>query len=75
MTATQFRQVLDELGLSQRGFAAWLGVNEKTARDWADTRREGPPAPVAKLLLLMLAKGLSPDQVDAAIRARAADRP
>jgi DNA-binding transcriptional regulator YiaG len=74
MTATDFRDVLEALGLSQRGFAAWLGVNEKTARDWADTRREGPPAPVAKLLLLMQAEGLGPDEVDAAIRARAADR-
>lgn len=75
MTATDFRDVLEALGLSQRGFAAWLGVNEKTARDWADTRREGPPAAVAKLLLLMQAEGLGPDEVDAAIRARAADRP
>jgi DNA-binding transcriptional regulator YiaG len=69
MTAQEFRDVLDRLGLSQRACSRFLGVNEKTVRDWADTRLAGPPAPVGKLLRYMVAAGLTADQVDAAIGA------
>ena len=34
LTTTQRREYLDALGMSQRGFAALLGWNDRTVRRW-----------------------------------------
>ena len=36
MTPTQFRAALASLGMTQRGFAAHVGANERTVRRWVE---------------------------------------
>ena len=44
LTTTQRRKYLDALGISQRGFAAMLGWNDRTVRRWmADHDAWVPP--------------------------------
>jgi DNA-binding transcriptional regulator YiaG len=43
MTADEFRGVLAALGMSQRGFAAYTGANERTVRRWALGEQDIPP--------------------------------
>lgn len=61
MTADQFRAALEALGLSQSAAGRFMGVHEVTARRWAT---DGAPAPVAKLLRLMIALRFTPEYVD-----------
>lgn len=62
MTPKQFAEAIERLGLSQRGAAKFLGVNERTSRKWiaGDARI---PESAAKLLRLMVKLKLSPDDV------------
>jgi DNA-binding transcriptional regulator YiaG len=60
MTAEQFRQSLDSLGLTQGACGRWLDVDERTVRRWAEG---GPPRSVALLLGLMARYGLKPADV------------
>lgn len=65
MTPAELRTILDSLGLTQAGAAAVLGVSERAVRSWASGFRN-IPEPVAKLLRLMAAGAVTPDQVTAA---------
>jgi DNA-binding transcriptional regulator YiaG len=53
MTPDQYRTAIAKLGLSQRGAALFLGVNERTSRAWASGQSRIPVA-VAKLLNLLI---------------------
>jgi len=55
-------RALAKLGLSQRGGARFLGVDERTMRKWIAGDARIPEA-VAKLLWLMVKKGLGPEDV------------
>jgi DNA-binding transcriptional regulator YiaG len=60
MTPRQLQHAIDQLGLSQRGAARFLGVDERTMRKWiADDARI--PEAVAKLLRLMIRLQLKPE--------------
>lgn len=62
MTPKQYAEAIDRLGLSQRGAAAFLGVDERTSRKWiaGDNR---VPESVAMLLRLMIKLKLKPEDV------------
>jgi DNA-binding transcriptional regulator YiaG len=42
MTAAELRAALARVGHSQRGFAAYTGVNERTVRRWIDGEQDVP---------------------------------
>ena len=63
MTAKQFRDALDRLGLSQLAAARLLGVDGRTARAWALDERQ-VPGPIAVLLRLMLDKKITAADVN-----------
>jgi DNA-binding transcriptional regulator YiaG len=65
MTAKQFNSALDKLELSQLGFARVVGVTDRQCRRWA-SGENSVPAPVRKLLALMLAGRISIRAVDEA---------
>ena len=62
MTPKQYAEIIERLGLSQRGAGKLLGVDERTSRKWiaGDARI---PESAAKLLRLMVKLKLSPDDV------------
>jgi len=62
MTAMQYRTAIEKLGLSQRGAAQFLGVDERTSRRWALGEAQVPES-VAMLLRLMIRLKLKPDDV------------
>jgi hypothetical protein len=63
MTPTQYRTAIAKLGLSQRGAAAFLKIDERTSRRWA--LGESPiPEGYAMLLRLMVRLNLTPVEVD-----------
>jgi DNA-binding transcriptional regulator YiaG len=43
MTAADFRAVIARLGYGQRGFAEYVGANERTVRRWASGEQDIPP--------------------------------
>jgi DNA-binding XRE family transcriptional regulator len=61
MTANQYRSAIVRLELSQGDAAAFLGVSPRTSHGYAN----GSPIPeaISKLLRLMIAHGLKPEQV------------
>jgi hypothetical protein len=63
MTPTQYATAIKALGLSQRGAAKVLGVDERTSRKWiaGDSRI---PHSVALLLRLMIAKHIKPESIE-----------
>jgi DNA-binding transcriptional regulator YiaG len=65
MTPDQYRAAIARLGLSQVSAAKFLGVNERTSRDWANPSMDGPPAPVAKFLRFLIALGIGPEEAEA----------
>lgn len=67
MTPAHYRIWLEYLGLTQNGAGRFFNVNETTARRWAADDGNGPPEPVAKLIHLMVAKGITPASADRAI--------
>lgn len=52
MTAAELRSALARVGHSQRGFAAYTGVNERTVRRWIDGEQDVPKWVGVMLLLL-----------------------
>ena len=42
MTSTDFRRRIAALGYSQRGFASYVGANERTVRRWAEGEQDIP---------------------------------
>jgi hypothetical protein len=66
MTTTEYRAACEALGLSLNEAGRFLGVHVVTSRRWGTT--DEPPAPVAKLLRLMLALKFTPAYVDGVIR-------
>jgi len=65
MTAKQFQNAIDRLGLSQVGAARLVGADPRTGRRWALGER-GVPACVAILLRLMLAGKITASDVESA---------
>lgn len=63
LTANQYRAALKKLGLSQRGAARLLGVDERTSRKWAEN---GVSGTATILLRLMLAGKVSAAEIEAA---------
>jgi hypothetical protein len=61
MTQDEFRDALDEYGLTQVGAAKFFGVDERTTRRWASTH-EVPDA-VAMVFAMMRAFRMTPEQV------------
>jgi hypothetical protein len=61
MTATQFRNAIAKIGLTQEQAGLFMGRSERQGQRWAN----GEPIPesVAKLLRLMIRLGLNPDDV------------
>lgn len=64
MNTAEYRAALDALGLTQVSAGHFFGVHDVTARKWAKSTGNGPPAPVAKFLRLMLALKFTPEYVD-----------
>jgi transcriptional regulator with XRE-family HTH domain len=62
VTAAQFTSALASLGLTQAGAARMLGVDKSAVFRWTKGDRPVPP-PVARFLLYMRAKRITPDEV------------
>lgn len=54
MTADQYRDTIETLGLTQNGAARLLGVDERTSRRWALGERDIPP-PADRFLRYLIA--------------------
>ena len=61
MTSTQYRKLLDRLGLTIVGAAPVLGISPRQAQRYA--AGDPIPGPVAKLLRLMVDRGIDPVEV------------
>jgi hypothetical protein len=61
VTARQYREALDALGLSQGAAADWLGISIRSSHGYANGTEI--PEPIAKLLRLMLRLKLNPKDV------------
>ena len=61
MTAAQFRNALDKLGLTQGEVADWLQISIRAAHGYANGAPI--PEPIAKLLRLMVRLKLRPEDV------------
>lgn len=62
MTPKQYAEAIERLGLSQRGAARFLGVDERTGRKWIAGDARIPEA-AAKLLRLCVKMKLDPEDV------------
>jgi DNA-binding transcriptional regulator YiaG len=62
ITPKQYADAIDRLGLSQRAAGRFLGVEERTSRRWI-SGESAVPESVAKLLRLMIARKINPDDV------------
>lgn len=62
MTDEEFRDALEDLGMTQIDASRFLCIGERTSRRWASGEIEVPRS-VELLLKLMLAYELSPDDV------------
>lgn len=51
MTADEYRAALESLGLSINAAGRWLGVSEKTGKNYA---KDGPPGPAQRALVTVL---------------------
>ena len=63
MTPKQLQHAIDQLDLSQRRAARFLGVDERTMRKWIAGNARIPEA-VAKLLRLMIRLKLKPEDCE-----------
>lgn len=52
MTADEYRAALESLGLSINAAGRWLGVSEKTGKNYA---KDGPSPPAARAVQMLLA--------------------
>jgi hypothetical protein len=68
MTKTEYRAIIDELGLTQVAAGAFFDVDARTSRRWA--LGGVIPGPVAILLRYMAAKKLKPEDVRAMTEAK-----
>jgi DNA-binding transcriptional regulator YiaG len=59
VTAGEFRQRIAALGYSQRGFAGFVGANERTVRRWAEGEQDIPPRVAVMLDLMERARGVT----------------
>ena len=62
MTATQFKIVIDKVGLSQEAAGLFFGRSQRTGQRWA-TGEYDVPDYVAKFLRLMIRYKLTPEDV------------
>lgn len=62
MNPTEFSKAIDALGLTQVSAARFLGVDPRTCRRYVAGELPAPPA-AAMLFRVMLAHGLTPDDV------------
>jgi hypothetical protein len=65
MTAQEYLEAIQRLGLSKEQAAEFMDIAGRTSRNYATT---GPPVVVAMLLRVMLAEGLSVDDVNLIMR-------
>ena len=63
MTAEEYRDAIAALGLTPKGAARFLGIDEETSREWASAGANGPPEPVSRFLRYLIAAGVTPRQV------------
>lgn len=61
MTADEYRDAIDKLGLSQVAAAKLLGVDDRTSRRWASGERD-VPAPAQRFLQYLIATGKTGEQ-------------
>jgi DNA-binding transcriptional regulator YiaG len=62
MTPKQYQWAIEKLGLSQRGSARFLCVNERTVRDWVAGESRIPHA-VDLLFTLMIKLKIDPAKI------------
>lgn len=62
MTGEQYKQAIDDLGMTQVGSARFFGVNASTARRWISGGLKIPRA-VSTLLHVMIDYGLDPEEI------------
>jgi hypothetical protein len=67
MTPADYRATLAALGLTHAGAAELVGVATGTSHSWA-YRRRAIPEPVARFLRLLIAAGITPQQVMALLK-------
>lgn len=60
MTSDEYRDTIDQLGLTQGAAAKLLGVDDRTSRRWACGERDIPP-PAERFLRYLIATGRSGD--------------
>jgi hypothetical protein len=63
MTPDLYEKAMQEWGLSRAQQGAFWGCSDRSARDWAQPDKGGPPSGVALMIHYMLAMGLSPEQI------------
>lgn len=51
MTANEYRAALESLGLSINAAGRWLGVSEKTGKNYA---KDGPSPPAARAVQMLI---------------------
>jgi DNA-binding transcriptional regulator YiaG len=62
MSSTEYAKALDRLGFPNRGFCKFIGVNERTGRDWLSGETRVPGA-IAAFLRLALKQKLTADKL------------
>jgi hypothetical protein len=60
MTPEEYKRIIAYFGFTQMEAGVWLGLSAKTGQNYA-TR--GPPAPVAKLLRMMVRLNIKPEEL------------
>jgi hypothetical protein len=72
MTAKQFQEHLDALGMTQRGAARFLDIGERSSRRFASKKAGSEvPRPIELTLRLMVEKGISPEEALALCKVKA----
>lgn len=61
MTAKQYVAALEALGMTQRGAARFLGIDERTSRRWANNEQDVHLS-VALLLRVMVESKITPEE-------------
>lgn len=69
MTPAQYRTAIDRLGLSQRGAARFLGIDERTSRRYASDYGEIPET-ISKFLRFLVAAKITPEEVEKVLMRR-----
>jgi hypothetical protein len=69
VTAKQYADAIERLGLSQVGSARFLGVDDRTSRRWISGERD-VPEPVSRFLRYLIAAKVKPEEDEAIMRRR-----